>query len=66
MTKSLKMTKGVIRSRELKDRQYNDQKEKGGNKINNDPKKLHKKLKIEQHETHKNLRWWTHVLRKGR
>jgi hypothetical protein len=44
-----KDTKGVIRSDNLKDRQYNDQMNKDKND-KNDHKTLHRKLKIGQHE----------------
>ena len=42
-------TKGVIRICKSKDRQHNGQKKKGQTTIY---KTLHKKLKIEQHESH--------------
>ena len=44
-----KVTKGVIGTRKSKDRQYNGQKKKGQTKICNT---LHRKQKIEQHESH--------------
>ena len=57
--KSLKIPKGIIRSRESKDKQYNDQKsrthntmtKKVGQKRNNYLQSTTRKLKIEQHET---------------
>ena len=47
--KSLKIPKKGIRSRKSEDRQHNDQKEKGQTTIY---KTLHRKLKVEQHESH--------------
>ena len=58
--KSLKIPKGIIRSRESKDRQYNDQKSRThntmtknevGQKRNNYLQSTTRKLKIEQRET---------------
>jgi hypothetical protein len=45
-------TKGVNRSRKWKDGQYNDRKEEKKKGQTTIYKKLHRKLKIEQHKPH--------------
>ena len=46
-TRVFEDTKGIFRTLDSKDRQYNDQKDKQWS-----IKKIHRKLKIEQHEPH--------------
>jgi hypothetical protein len=48
-----------------KNRQHDAQKKKDEKTKTNDIQTLHRKLKIEQHESHRN-RGWTQALRKGK
>lgn len=59
--------KWVIKSRKSKNIRYNDPKKERNNMTNKTMiyRTMHRKLEIEQHESHKN-RGWSHVLRKGK